>query len=146
MPLTVTRDSPFYQTSGNQVKVAGRIDFDSSYPTGGETLNASDIGLAQIDDIEFTGRSGYVFSYTGALPATSVSVLVFAPTGGTAPTTIADPSLGATGAMTAGGADSTALTTHTHPGSAITGGRGVEMGNTTDLSTLTGVRFRAFGV
>lgn len=52
------------------------IAFDSSYPTGGEALAASDIdGLeSQIDVlIAFSGQSGYVFDYD----KTNEKVLVY---------------------------------------------------------------------
>ena len=147
MALTVTLDTPSHNVFGQQYKVSGRIAFDSTYVAGGEALTAANIGLRVIDSISFDGNGhlGYIYYTDTVLPATSINVEILCPTGGTAPTSVADPSQAATGAMTAGGADSTALTTHTHPAGALTGGRGVEMG-TADASTLTAVRFTAFGV
>jgi len=40
------------------------ITFDSSYPTGGESMTAADIGFSKIEFITFAGGDGgYVFDY-----------------------------------------------------------------------------------
>jgi len=94
MALTVTMDSNSVQ--GNKKVVYGRIAFDSSYPTGGETFTAADIGLGRIDDIAFTsnGRLGYVYYTDSTLPgATTINVEILCPTGGTAPGSVADPAV-----------------------------------------------------
>lgn len=39
------------------------IDFDSSYPTGGESLTPGNVGLVGIDFCVITAKSGYVFEY-----------------------------------------------------------------------------------
>lgn len=58
---------------GQHVRTQGLIAFDSSYPTGGEALVASDIGLSVIDDIVVKPKSGYVFEYDH----TNAKVLVY---------------------------------------------------------------------
>ena len=39
------------------------VDFDSSYPTGGESLPASDLGLSVVDIVLPSPKSGYIFEY-----------------------------------------------------------------------------------
>jgi len=148
MALTVTTTGDWNGVTGNRRFGLIQIAFDSSYPTGGETLNAVDFGLRVIEEIEFlsNGRFGYMFYTDTTLPATSVSVEVLCPTGGdSAPTSDAAPTLAITGVMTAAGGDSSSLVGHTHPVGQNTGGRGVEMGNTADLSSLTAIWVRAVG-
>jgi len=48
---------------GNKRIVIADVDFDSSYPTGGESLQASDVGLKAIDFLQATPKSGYIFEY-----------------------------------------------------------------------------------
>ncbi|MFQ5757186.1 MAG: hypothetical protein ACE5H7_14000 [Acidiferrobacterales bacterium] len=140
MALTVAVDNT-PQLIGATWKHTGTIGFDTSYPTGGEALTAASIGLSTIDDIQFgSGRHGYVYYTDTALPASSVNVEILCPTGGAAPTSVADPSV----AVPAG---ATAVTsTAAQPNLTETGGRGVELGDTADASSLTLVRFTAFGV
>lgn len=47
---------------GTQLKVTGRIAFDSSYVTGGEPLSAAVIGLVRFDNIVLQPEQGYFFS------------------------------------------------------------------------------------
>lgn len=148
MALTVTQTGDWNGVTGNRRFGLIQIAFDSSYPTGGETLNAVDFGLRVIEEIEFlsNGRFGYIFYTDSTLPATSVSVEVLCPTGGgTAPTSDTAPSLADSDKMDASGGDSTALLGHTHGMGALTGGRGIEMGNAANLSSLTAIWVRAVG-
>lgn len=39
------------------------VDFDSSYPTGGEAFTLLQIGLSQILHADFEPRAGYVFEW-----------------------------------------------------------------------------------
>lgn len=148
MALTITRTGDFFRQEGNRNASTIQIAFDTSYPPGGETLNATDFGLRIIEEIEFqsNGRHGYIYSTDTTLPATSVLVEVLCPTGGTtAPTSDAAPTLAATGIMTASGADSSSLVDHTHPSGVASGGRGIEMGNTANLASLTAIWVKATG-
>ena len=142
MALTIAIDTGGTNSFGNKRMVSGTIAFDSTYAVGGEALTANNIGLGTIDDIAFTGTGhlGYIYYTDTTLPATSINVEILCPTGGTAPTTVADPAVNtvATGtiAVTASAADAV-LTIGV-------GGRGVELG-ITNASSLTAVRFVAWG-
>ncbi len=48
---------------GDKQVVIFDVDFDSSYPTGGESLPATDLGMSNIDILIPTPKSGYVFEY-----------------------------------------------------------------------------------
>lgn len=168
MPLTVTLSTPSHNVFGHQYKVTGTIAFDSAYPAGGEALAASTIGLRVIDSFVFDGNGhlGYIYYTDTVLPATSINVEILCPTGGTAPTTVAAPAVPiGTLAAAIGTLDATvdsgavAVTSSAANGAiaavtgaptltgapGLTGGRGVEMG-AADASSLTAVRFTAFGV
>lgn len=43
--------------------VVKSFDFDSSYPTGGESLTASDLGLGSVVFVLAEPKAGYVFAY-----------------------------------------------------------------------------------
>lgn len=61
MALTITdRNSPSVPFERKLVYVT--IDFDASYPTGGEALTASDVGLDRIDAV-FVESGEYNFEY-----------------------------------------------------------------------------------
>jgi len=111
MALTITLSGDWQGNSDNQRYVQGQLAFDSSYPTGGESLTAANIGLRVIEHINVQPRSGFVFDYD----YTNSLLLAYR-----------------TGAAT--------VTAGATPAAAL-----AEVSNTTDLSTLTGVRFRAVG-
>lgn len=48
---------------GNMRMIIATVDFDSSYPTGGESLTPTDLGLNNIEFIMAEPNSGYVFQY-----------------------------------------------------------------------------------
>ena len=153
MALTVNIDR--HSIHGNTRVVYFRIGFDSTYPVGGEALAGTDIGLRVIDDIAFTGsgRFGYTYYTDTVLPASTLNVEILCPTGGTAPTTIANPvptigTLDATVdagavAVTSSAANGAVATVVGAPG--LTGGRGVELG-AADASSLINIRCVAHGV
>lgn len=123
--------------SNNKRTVRGTIAFDSSYPTGGEPLAARDIGLLVVDDIRFQDngfRLLYDYDYTNS------KVRVFYPTGGAAPAALGAPSVAVPSGATA------VTSSAAQPDLTETGGQGVEVANGTNLSTVTGIRFRAEGV
>ena len=67
MALTLTKISA--NTSGNKRRRVYDVTFDSSYPTGGESLTAADVNLRKIEELIVHGpatatRGGT----TGALP------------------------------------------------------------------------------
>lgn len=64
MALTITKIANL--SLGNAEGVVVDVDFDSSYPTGGESLTASDLGFQHASDIKLVLASpdgGYIFQY-----------------------------------------------------------------------------------
>jgi hypothetical protein len=60
MPLTTTRNDLW----GNSRVTLGTYTFSSSYPTGGESLSAADLGMRVIEKVHVSqGVGGYVFRY-----------------------------------------------------------------------------------
>jgi hypothetical protein len=94
-------------SSGNLRVVTGTIAFDSSYPTGGESLTPANMALSRVQSVSILPKSGYVFEYD----YTNSKVLAY----------YADYDAVADGAL-------------------------IQVPDTTNLSTLTGVRFNAIGV
>lgn len=140
MALTVTLPRDGSGLVGNLRWVRGTIDFDSSYPTGGESLTAANLGLRTIDLLLVQPQTGLVFEYdyTNAALLAYVQGVAIAAAGAA---TIDDFALTGVGASTARsiGLDASATTP------VLFGGL-KQVANTTDLSTITGVRFLAFGV
>jgi len=140
MALTVTIDD--HSIMGGKRVIYGRIAFDTTYPVGGEALTANNLGIGTIDDIYFTsaGRLGYIYYTDTTLPATTLNVEILCPTGGTAPTSVADPTVMT---MSSGSVSITATASQIvlTIGNA---GRGVEIA-AGDMSSLTNIRFVAFG-
>jgi hypothetical protein len=135
MALTISNLT--YNVQGSENVVRGTIDFDSSYPTGGEPLTAANIGLATIKWINFQDAAGFSFTYD----YTNAKVVAKCPgvvTGAAGAGTLDDFPLSGVG--------STAASIGLTAGNATTrfGGQ-VEVADTTDLSTVTGVRFTAYG-
>lgn len=65
MALTLTQTGDWISQEGNKNVRRFTVDFDASYPTGGESLTAADMALATIDTagVRIDPKSGYVFSY-----------------------------------------------------------------------------------
>lgn len=63
MALTLTDVSD--RVVGDRRKVTKSVAFDSSYPTGGESLTPADFGLTVIDYIEPTHSVGFALEYDG---------------------------------------------------------------------------------
>jgi len=61
--MALTIDKIDYTVFGNKSVVFCDADFDSSYPTGGESLVAGDVGLTVIEQVYTQSKSGYMFSY-----------------------------------------------------------------------------------
>lgn len=51
---------------GRKTAIKGTLAFDSSYPTGGETLIKSQVGIQTIDRMNIQVNSGYVCQYDSA--------------------------------------------------------------------------------
>lgn len=135
---------------------SGTIDFDASYPTGGESLSAADLGLGSVDLCLLAPASGLMFEYdhtnskvkalypTGgaAAPATRVAPVAAAPTASGANAVVP---AGATAVTSTAAQPTLTITQPTITAPALTAGIGLEVGNTTDLSAVTGVRFVVWG-
>jgi len=130
--------------TGSQLRITGRIAFDSSYVTGGEPLTARSIRLSQIDSINLQAESGYFFQtvYPTVRPP-SVNLMVFegglsafTPAGSNANTSAGTPAgtngtsavtgtaaaqIWTAGAYTPGGSNSSSLVTGTADAQAFTG-------------------------
>ena len=63
--LTVTRLTalPDVQVLGTVRFVIVEVDFDGSYPTGGEALTAATLGLTEVVHVIPTAKAGFVFEY-----------------------------------------------------------------------------------
>ena len=125
---------------GNKRVNRGTIAFDSSYPTGGEAFTAANMGLKTLDRIEFENQLGYMyqFDYTNNLVLVYVQGVAIGSAGAL---TIDDYLLTGVGSSTtvAIGLDAAATTP-------VLFGPMKEAASTTDLSTLTGVRWVATGI
>lgn len=83
MALTFSLDP--LQIEGKRRVVTGTVTFDSSYPTGGETFTARDLGLDILEHVSLEPDSGYVVNWNRSA---------------TAPTILAYQQSAATGALT----------------------------------------------
>jgi len=123
---------------GNKRIVFADVDFDSSYPTGGESLQASDVGLKAIDFLQATPKSGYIFEYD----YTNEKLKAFYPTKSQ------DSNLAATVTVTSNTGDGDAVTydvCFSGENGAVDAGPSEEVTNGTDLSSLTDVRVMIIG-
>jgi len=74
--MSLVASSLKWFNAGDEKLVMGQLAFDSSYPTGGETLNAVDLGLSFINRV-IVEPKGYVFPVSYAASGTSANILVF---------------------------------------------------------------------
>jgi len=135
MALTVTINKT--DTVGRYLKVkTGTITFDSSYPTGGESLSKSDLGFSSsVETFVASPNGGLVFEYD----FTNSKLEAFYPSGGSAtPASLAAPAVTVPSGATA------VTSSAAQPNLVETAGVAKEVGNTTDLSTIT-TYFIAFG-
>lgn len=66
MALTLTKitDMPGPVPFGDRWITVRKVAFDSSYPTGGESLTTSELGFSKAPDwVEIEPKNGYVFEY-----------------------------------------------------------------------------------
>lgn len=75
MAVTVTANYP--ERIGRKKVVTGTITFDSSYPTGGESVTVAQLGLTQLQNLEV--RPGLGSSTTGYVPVWATGRSVTSP-------------------------------------------------------------------
>ncbi len=63
MALTITIGNEDFNVAGNKRRHTAQIAFDSSYPWGGESLTAANLGLTGIDQIQIFPQNGYFFEF-----------------------------------------------------------------------------------
>jgi hypothetical protein len=141
MALSITKTGDWSGVAGNLRYAYVTIDFDSSYPTGGESLTAADLGMRTILDINIRPKSGLVFEYD----YTNSKVLAY--TQGVAH--------GAAGAVTlddypvtagVGATSGASISREASATSPLRLGPLKEIASTDDLSSITGVRVFAWGI
>lgn len=139
MALTVTKSGDWYKNIGSLSAARVTVDFDSSYPTGGESFTPADVGMRVFEFVSIESKGGltYEFDYTNnKIKAYAQGVLV-----------------GSAGSQTLDDFPVTAgvgVTADTHlslkSGSATIGlGALKEVPDTNDLSSITGVRVFCIG-
>lgn len=135
MALTVTIDRR--ERVGKQKFRSGTIAFDSSYATGGMALSAANLEMSSVNLLIAAPAGGLMFEYDH----TNSKLKAIYPTGGSAtPATVVAPAVTVPTGATA------VTSTAAQPDLTETAGISKEVGNTTDLSTITGVRFIAWGI
>lgn len=151
MGLTISNQKT--SVFGNKRTSTFDVAFDSSYPTGGESLSLGTLGLSEVDIVLISQKSGYVleYDYTNnkvlayrSAAFTHAHSLIFKANAAANAVTMAANSLhnATAGDLTVvgGGADG-GIASYTGAAATLT-----EVADTTDLSALTGVRFMAIGV
>jgi len=150
MALTINFDTDRVERiSRNLGILTGTIDFDSSYPTGGELLTGISNKFMRLLRVTFDQKSGYLFEFDKA--NNKVKVLH--------PTRQITPSGSNTSESAHTHTENTAATytqnattgagsahNHTFTGATVAANVGTEVPNATDLSGLTGVSFIAVGL
>lgn len=63
------------EVPGNRKESRGTVTFDSSYPTGGEAVVVSDLGLTRLDWLSVSAGNGYLPVWDGS--TTSPKVLMY---------------------------------------------------------------------
>lgn len=139
MAATITLTGDWLESVGSKRAVNFTITGDASYPTGGYTVTAANVGLGVVDFWEFGNTSGYILEYVGGkvkfyvdggnLPTVTV-------TGGQA----AGPGLQITPDSAAGVLGKTTATSRTIPGATFgltaVPANMVEVPATTNLSAV----------
>lgn len=133
MSVTVTKKLPSGQVDvigGYTYLQVADVQFDSSYPTGGEPLSAGDLGFppgTKVVQLTAIANAGLLFEYDYV----NSKLKAFYPTGGAT----AAPTGVSTAPQVSSGASTASAVSATTP--ALTPGVGKEVGNTADLSTIT---------
>lgn len=81
MALTVVTNSLKYNSAGSRLGRTFKVNFDASYPFGGEILTASAIGLTSIESFISWGISGG-YAYEPIISASGTTVAIKVITGG----------------------------------------------------------------
>lgn len=130
--MSLTKDNLINSALQNKRIVFLEVDFDSSYPTGGEALTADELGMISIDRVLIEPKSGYSFEYDH----TNEKVKVLVP-------------IDAGSSSAVAGANNTLVATTGAVEIAGTGNAfqqvAAEVTDTTDLSGLTGVKVMVIG-
>lgn len=128
--------------AGNLRWVRGTVAFDSSYPTGGESFTAANIGLRVIDSIHFHHTAGVSFEYD----YTNSKILAYVPgvVVGAAGALVVDDFV-PTGVAATGGTSAVGLAANA-ANSTVRFGVQTQVADTANLATITGVRYFAWGV
>ena len=154
MALTKSYDLPQAErVSRNVGIITGKISFDDSYPTGGESLDLTD-RLKTVLAVFIENKSGYIFEYD----YTNKKVKAFTPVKSmNATLNVKDnDDAGTVGVALYFDEDGTAgqrlqfVSPTNNDGSdtcvSISASPGAEVADATDLSSLTNVRFVAYGL
>ena len=139
--MALTLANLTFNTSGSKRTVIGTIAFDASYPTGGESLTAANLGLGTIDQLRVFPKNGYVFEYD----YTNSKLLAYSQGITTGATGAADSTSGAL-VLDDTAAEGVVRAMGTSASTTYKLGGLKEVASTADLSAVTGVRFEAVGV
>ena len=135
--MALTIDEVTSWSIGDRRAVIANVDFDASYPTGGESLTAADLGFSlSVDLVLAEPQTGLIFEYD----RTNSKLLAFVQgidTGAAGAATIDDFPVTA-------GVGTTAVSVGLTAASPRFGGL-KQIANTTDMSTITDVRVFAVG-
>lgn len=140
--MTVNFLKKFEAQLGNLRAAFFDVTFDSSYPTGGELFDHTTIAgryFKAIAGVQMVGGNAAAAAYLHQWNSTTRKLQIFYPTGGSAtPAALADPTTTVpSGAVTVTSAAA-------QPDLVETAGRGKELANATDASTLS-IRVLVFG-
>lgn len=138
MALTVTKTKE--GVAGDLRYVTGTLAFDSSYPTGGESLTAANLGMSKIWVVMFPeNKTGYAFEYD----YTNSKVLVYSQ----GATTGATAAGGTTGTFmnSDAGTEGTVRLQSAGTSATVKWGPMLEFTNATTLASLSAVRFFVLG-
>jgi len=114
------------------------VAFDTSYPTGGESLTAGNVGLSKIQFLLAESKAGLMFEYDYA----NSKLKAIYPRAAVTGTLAAAVAEGAT-PVTSTAANGAIITLTGNP--AVAAGAGAEVGNAVDLVAVTGVKVMAVG-
>lgn len=138
MALTITKVK--VANLGSAKAVVADLDFDSSYPTGGESLTPANLGLDTIDFLLAEPQDGLVYEYD----YTNEKLIAYEQGFTTGSTTAADATSG-TLVEDIAGTEGTFRAMGVAVDTDILFGKLKECAATTDLSGVTDVRVIAFG-
>lgn len=141
MALTITRTGDWHGVAGNLRYAYVKVDFDSSYPTGGESLTPADVGMREFVDVKIHPTSGFLFEYD----YTNEKILAY--TQGAAHATAGSATLDDYPVTAGPGVTGSISISREASAGAATARWGPmkEVANTDDLSTVTGVRVFCWG-